>query len=300
MKLRNICAPYSGLNSGIYILFVARIINCIGNFVFPFLALFLTGIMNMSEDKAGLFIMLSALAGVPGTLLGGMLADKIGRKVVLSLSMLLSAFCILPCAFLGKSILIPWLIILSVVFGSMAHPASSAMVADLTPPDKRCSAYALLYLGINIGMAIDPLIAGFLFNNYLKLLFIGEAGTTILAALLISIFLKESKPDTHAINDADDSLKENEKAEKGNTFILLLKRPYLLTYTLMTAVITFVYVQHAFSLPIYTEKIYGSEGPQLYGVLMSVNCIIVVVMTTLLTAWTKRFKPVLNKGPVLL
>lgn len=294
MHLKKMFSPYAGLNRGIYILFAARIINCIGNFVFPFLTLFLTSSMGMSSDKAGFFIMLTSLAGIPGTLIGGMLADHRGRKAVFVMAMMMSALCMFPCAFLGKSMIIPWLVIASSFFGAMVHPASSAMVADLTISEKRSSAYALLYLGINIGTAIGPLIAGFLFNNHLKLLFIGEASTTAAAALLILFCIKETIPLKEDLDKVGSIINENEKAENGNTFILLLKRPFLLSFALVTAVMTFVYSQHSFILPMFTEKIFSNDGPGIYGTLMSVNCIVVVLMTTLLTTLTKRFKPTLN------
>lgn len=131
MDLKKTFSPYAGLNKGIYILFAARIINCIGNFVFPFLTLLLISSMGMSSDKAGLFIMLTSMAGIPGTFIGGVLADRTGRKAVSVIALLMSALCMFPCAFLGKSMMIPWLIIFSSFFGSMMHPASSAMIADL-------------------------------------------------------------------------------------------------------------------------------------------------------------------------
>lgn len=292
--MKKIFSTYAGLNRSIYILFAARIINCIGNFVFPFLTLFLTTSMGMSTDKAGFFIMLTSMASIPGTLIGGALADRTGRKAVLVIALTMSALFMFPCAFLGKSVLIPWMIIAASFFGSMMHPASGAMVADLAPPEKRSSAYALLYLGINIGTAIGPLVAGFLFNSHLKLLFIGEASTTAAAALLIIFCIKETIPPKVNLDKGECTLNENEKPHSGNTFILLIKKPYLLTFAIVTAVLTFVYSQHSFTLPMYAEEIFGKDGPTIFGVLMSVNCIVVVLMTTFLTKLTRRFKPILN------
>lgn len=132
--------------------------------------------MGMSSDKAGFFIMLTSMAGIPGTLIGGVLADRTGRKAVSVMALMMSALSIFPCAFLGKSTIIPCLIITSSFFGSMMHPASSAMIVDLAPPEKRSSAYALLYLGINIGTAITfisrsgnaagPAVMGIYINKY--------------------------------------------------------------------------------------------------------------------------------------
>lgn len=60
-------------------------------------------------------------------------------------------------------------------------------------------------------------------------------------------------------------INENERAESGNTLVLLLKRPYLLTFAIVTAILTFVYSQHSFTHPMYTEKIFFDDGPRIFG-----------------------------------
>lgn len=61
-----------------------------------------------------------------------------------------------------------------------------AMVADILPPEKRQTGYALEYLGINIGVALGPLLAGMLFKRMLPLLFIGDAITSFIAVFLVA------------------------------------------------------------------------------------------------------------------
>ena len=68
------------------------------------------------------------------------------------------------------------------------------MMADLTNTKNRKAAYSLLYLGINIGFSLGPLIAGFLYNHYLKILFLGDAATTILSLILVAVFVEETLP----------------------------------------------------------------------------------------------------------
>ncbi|MEW5818540.1 MAG: MFS transporter, partial [Spirochaetota bacterium] len=47
---------YRGLPRSIYILFFARIVNCMGSFVFPFLTMFLTQKLELSTGEAGIII----------------------------------------------------------------------------------------------------------------------------------------------------------------------------------------------------------------------------------------------------
>lgn len=60
--------------------------------------------------------MISGLAFIPGSLLGGKLSDHLGRKRIMLIFQALAALCLIPCAFLGESIIIVWLLILSSFF----------------------------------------------------------------------------------------------------------------------------------------------------------------------------------------
>ncbi|MGM0367710.1 MAG: MFS transporter [Actinomycetota bacterium] len=74
---------YAKLSSTIYLLVFARIVTYSAYFVFPFLSLYLITQLNYSEDIAGYFITAVSILSGPGLLIGGKLADKIGRKKVI-------------------------------------------------------------------------------------------------------------------------------------------------------------------------------------------------------------------------
>ena len=76
--LEKTIAPYRGLPRSVYTLFVATVVNGAGIFVFPFMALILTRRFGLSEKETGDIVFLTTVAYVPGTLLGGRLADRFG------------------------------------------------------------------------------------------------------------------------------------------------------------------------------------------------------------------------------
>ncbi|MBU3128169.1 MFS transporter [Clostridium tagluense] len=296
MRNSNILKTYSGLPRSIYIVFFARIINSMGSFVHPFLTLFLTKSMGLGLKTVGLFLMMSALSSIPGSLIGGKLSDHIGRKKIIIIFQGLAALCLIPCAFLGKSIIIPYLLILSSFFGGAVQPANSAMMADLTNTENRKSAYSLLYLGINIGFSLGPLIAGFLYNHYLKILFLGDAATTILSLILVAVFVEETLPAKTITEDKviNDFYNENEKAEEGSLLSVLLKRPYLIAFATISMIYSFMYSQFGFITPMQMDKLFSAEGPKLYGSIMAINGVVVVTMTTIIAAVTKKLRPIFN------
>ena len=261
----------------------------------PLLALLLTDRLSMSRGKAGLYVSLVSLMFLPGSLIGGKLADHLGRKRVLSVAWLLGLLSLIPCAFLGASPWVAWLLILNALFFGITDPCLSAMVADLTNPGNRARVYALLYLGNNIGFALGPMLAGLLYRHYLPMVFLGDAATGLLALLLIIVYIRETMPGSASL-EADGSLPAAEAPVGGGAVRVLLLRPVMILFALVTAVLTFAYVQHAFSLPLQMQEIFGETGPQLFGVLMSVNALTVVGLTTLIAKYASRIPPLFNVG----
>lgn len=284
---------YRGLPKGIYVLFVAQIINAVGNLVYPFLTFFLTQRLGYGSATAGMFILFLSAAYVPGSLIGGKLADVIGRKKVLVGTQGMAALAFVPCAFLGNSPIVPWLLIVSHFFFGAANPTHEAITADMTSGEQRQSAFSLLYLGHNIGFSVGPMIAGFLFTHALPWLFIGDAVTTFIALAFVIMLVPESKPseeemENHGGEDSD------EKAETGGLIPVLMKRPFLLAFSFISLLLTFVYSQFTFSLPLQLKELFQEQGPLFYGTLMTVNALVVIFCTTPLVSLTKKVKPVLN------
>lgn len=285
---------YTGLPRSVYILFFARVINCLGNFVFPFLTTYLTLHLSLGAEKTGVIVTLAVLAYLPGSILGGKLADLLGRKFTMILFQFLSASCLVPCAFLGRSMIIPYILILYGLFCGGSQPANSAMIADITGRKDRQAAFSLLYLGVNIGSAAGPLVAGLLYTNHLQWIFIGDAATTYISLILVALFVKESLPLKCGIEENRKDIISEEKAERGNIFEVLDKRPALIIFALISAIYSFVYIQQQFSMPMMVNSLFGENGPRFYGTLMSVNAIVVITMTTVIINITRNFKPVYN------
>jgi len=294
MKIPKMLNHYTKLPKSIYILFFARMVNSMGAFVYPFLTIYLTKTLSMDEGEAGFIVMLAITAHLPGLIVGGRLADWLGRKKILLLFQGLAAICLIPCAFLDNSLIIPRLLILSAFFLGGAQPAGTAMTADLTNPSNRKAAFSLLYLGNNIGFAMGPLIAGFLYNNYLMWIFLGDAATTFASLVLVYLFVKETIPSKEKIEESYQLENTYEKAEKGSLWQVLRKRPRLLLFTLISLIYSFVYAQTTFSIPIQVVELFGEKGPKMFGVVMTTNALVVSFLTIIIISLTHKIRPVLN------
>jgi MFS family permease len=269
-----------------------------GNFVFPFMTLLLSTKGGMGEQRIGTFLLFGSILQIPGALLGGRLTDKIGRKTIMITFMGLASLCYIPCAFLldqsSAFYFIPWLLILSSFFNSVAGPASAAMMNDLTLPENRQAAFSLLYMGMNAGTAIGSVIAGFLFNHYMKLLFLGDVFTTLIAVTLLFLFVKETKPSQEDLQKIDED-RASEKAEEGGLLAALLRRPVLLIFAALDTIYSFVYAQTHFSLPLQAKEVFGKvNGAEFFGTFNMVNCLEVIFLTTIITLITRKIRPIYN------
>ncbi len=284
---------YRGLPTSIYTIFLATVVNGMGIFVFPFLTLYLTRKLGMSERAAEDFIFFSAIIYIPGILIGGKLADQFGRKKVMLISQALMGLFFIPCGFLGESMLVPWFILASLFFDGITDPARTAMATDVTNPDNRQASFSLIYLGHNLGFAFGPLIAGFLFEHALRWLFWGNALAVLLSLSLVMLLVPESKPTKKQLEEslAGDS---TEKAYEGSLFSALKSRIFLVFFVCLTTWFGFVYAQHRFALPLQLEHLFQADGAKFYGMIMTFNAVLVILFNAPVVSLLGRFRPVIN------
>jgi len=262
LKIKDSFSAYNGLPKEIYLLFTARIITSIGSFVLPLLTLILSQKLGMSETETGNFAALLILSQGPCLLLGGKLIDAIGQKKMLVFCQTLGALFYFMCGFIKDHTTLLVFIMIAADLFVAASPAYQTMVARLTVPDNRKASYSLLYLGINIGMAVSPLIGGLLFEKHLPLLFILDAVTSLLSTGLIALYIRLPKENPR--EDSDPAA----PAQTGRhvfSVVVLKNTPVLLFFLLFLFVFDFTYIQWSFMLPLQFHELYGSNGARFYS-----------------------------------
>jgi MFS family permease len=287
-KISSLLDPYRGLPKEIYVIFVSKIINAMGCFVMPLLTLILTEKIGLSKEITGVYISASGLIFMPAAMIGGKLTDVIGRKKVIIIFDFISAMLYIVCGLMNPSISMIYVLMLASMSMFIAAPAHDALIADLTTPKNRDGAYALSYMGWNIGFAVGPIIAGLLYENYLPLVFIGDAVTALISLSLIFVFVKET---IHLTKDEVTQEGRNlEAREEGTIISVLLKRPILIYFALCTFGYNFVYSQWSFMMPIHSMQNFQNLGAKYYGLMAGFNGLIVMIFTPLITKLSENTK----------
>ncbi|WP_339063688.1 MFS transporter [Tepidibacillus marianensis] len=134
--------------------------------IFPFMTLYF--IEKFGEQLTGTLMMIPPILGVFANLIGGYTADRFGRKRMMIIALGVQGLGLFLFAFSSS----PWfdyIIFNSItMMGSIYHPASMAMVADLVPVEERRPIFAAFYTAINLGVVVGPIIGSIFSSNIVK------------------------------------------------------------------------------------------------------------------------------------
>lgn len=183
-----------GLPRQFWFLWTGTLINRLGAFVVVFLAIYLTGERHFSPGQAGLVLGLYGVGGAIGTTTGGVLADRWGRRPTMLTAQFGAAALMLTLGFAHAYTHILVVTFLLGFFAEAVRPAFSAMMVDVVPDRDRVRAYSLNYWAVNLGFALAAIGAGFAAQADYLLLFVVDAGTTLITAVISVIFLAETRP----------------------------------------------------------------------------------------------------------
>jgi MFS family permease len=281
-----VLSVYRGLGRPVYVIAAATVINRFGDFVVPFLALYLTVKLGFGEAAAGITVTVVGSGSFIGALAGGRIADRLGRRRLLGTTYALSGIVIAAAGFLvedpsSRAVLLPLLFFNAITKGGV-RPALRSILTDLSLPERRKDTFSLNYLGINIGVALGPLLAGFLFENFLPWLFWGDAITSFIAAFLIFRFVPETLP------EAGEQLGGDEAFESDPPLRAFFRRPLVVIFTIAMAFQGLVYSQFGFTLPLHLEQLFD-EGARRFSQVIAFNAALVLILTPIFTRFTEKY-----------
>jgi MFS family permease len=256
-----------------WILFGGTFINRFGTFVMPFLAIYMTR-QGYSPTQAGLAVSAYGGGHMFASMLGGHLADRIGRRHTIALSMFASCGSMLA---LSQAHTLPSILSLAFVVGlvgELYRPAATALLGDLVTPEQRVAAFGMYRFAINLGFAFGPATAGLLASRSFVYVFVGDAATSFVYGVVALLALP------HGLRSSAKDEKNNEGLRSA-----LSNRPFM-AFLAATLCLTWVEFQLHSTMPLYISHL--GYTPATYGLLLSINGVMIVLFELALTAWTQR------------
>jgi MFS family permease len=270
----------------VWILCAGSFVNRFGSFVAVFLVLYLRS-EGYSIAAAGLVVSFYGVGNVAAAGVGGWVADRLGRRNAIALSMFSSAATLM---LLSQARWLPLIIVLTALAGltgEMYRPASAALLTDLTPAGDRIPAFALNRLAINAGFAVGPAAAGFLAEESFFFVFLGDALTSAVFGVIALVAL----PEGVRVRRGDE--------RRGEAIRTIVRDHAFLLFLVSSVLGAFVYFQAQTTFPLHVRESGLSDSD--YGLLISLNGFAIVFLELPIVAISRRFpyRPVLVLGSLL-
>ncbi|MCA9215337.1 MAG: MFS transporter [Planctomycetales bacterium] len=278
----DVAQPYLELPTAVHILCLGTLLNRAGSFVIIFLTIYTSEKLGFGVTFAANCIGVFGIGSIVASMIGGQLADRLGRKPVMLFALFGAAISLFSMSFASQRItFLLWVFSFSLTI-DMYRPAASAMLGDLTSPAQRPIAFSLMYISFNLGFAVAAPIGGFLASHSFRWLFWGDAITTGAYGIIIVWLIRDTLPIKPASNQSRIGFGTITRVANDTTFLLFSAA------TLLTSI---VFMQAFTTLPIYMKQLGYSE--KLVGALLATNGVLIVICQIPITQIFQRFHRVI-------
>ncbi len=260
-----------GLSPVFWTLVAGMFVNRLANFVGVFLALYLVRERGFGADEAGRVVALYGVGLLVASPLGGTLADAIGRRTTMLLSLSAGALVVGTIGFLHGTGWIAAFAFLAAATSEMYRPAMNAAIADVVPAADRSRAWGLSYWAANLGWTFGLALGGALAAHSFIAVFLADAATSLVFATIVARKVPETRP-----NDA------NLHSPLGGLGLVFRDRAFV-SFLVLVFLSLVVFVQFQLAVPVDMSA--HGIGPGTFAVLLSLNGLGVVLLQPISAAW---------------
>ncbi len=237
-----------------------------------------------------------------GSLLGGALTDRLGRRPVMLLGALLQTVMFTAFA-MSSSHWIDYMAFIGIwLGGAIYQPASSAMVADLVPAQDLREVFATFATVNNIGAVLGPALGGIFFLHYRQELLWTCAFVLLLYFIAIYFMVHETLPLSQKKLKNVASIAHTFK-EQWKGYGVIFRDKVFLVYILAGILALIPIMQLDLYLPVYVINHVPSQtlfiwngaaltlsSTEIYGWLVGVNGLLFVLFILPVTKWLRHWK----------
>lgn len=249
-----------------------------GSMVGPFLMIYVSERLHLPLRTVASLVTINAATGLVSSFLAGSLADRLGRKGIMNLSLTANALAYLALMRAESYPAFAAVMFAIGLFNPLYQVGADAMLADLIPSEQRAEAYALTRVVNNAAFAIGPAIGGFLATRSYSLAFLGASSGLALYSLLLFFLGRET---------LQREMAESRQAQGGYSQVFA-DRHYLLFVALLSLGLIAPSLLWIL-LSVYLKTNYGIPE-NLYGWIPTTNALMCVFLQYPVTQHTRRLK----------
>lgn len=285
--LTRIVNTYHEFPPKFWVLIGAMFIDRLGGaLIFPFFALYVTQKFAVGMTEAGILLAIFSVSGLLGSVMGGALADKFGRKGMVLFGLIFSALSSVAMGLVSDLVVFYGLAVVVGLFSNVAGPAHQAMMADMLPEEKRAEGFGLLRVVVNLAWIIGPMIGGLLAAQSYLLLFVLDAVTSLLTAGVVYKMIPETKP------EASEGRPQETFLETLVGYRVVARDRLYLTFLVVSMLMLVVYQQVYSTLSVYLRDVHNVPV-QKVGLLLGLSAGTVVLCQFWVTRKVSKRTPML-------
>jgi MFS family permease len=271
-----------------WIIVLTLFIDSLGStLLFPFFALYITQKFGVGMTQAGILLGMSSLFGLLGSILGGALTDRFGRRKLILFGLVFSALSSLLFGLAWDIRMMYGLVVLVGLLSRIAAPAQDAMMADILPESKRQEGFGITRVVYNFAWIFGTAVGGLIAARSFMMLFVLDAVLSLIVAAILFRYLPETKPAPKTETKHEESLLTTAKGYR-----VVLRDLGYIVFTLAGMLVLIVYQQEYSSLAVYLKDVHNIS-PKIYGSMLSVAGLEVVLLQFWVTRQTRKYPPFL-------
>jgi predicted MFS family arabinose efflux permease len=269
---------FAGLGRDVWLVSIVLLVNRAGTMVLPFITLYLTEQRGLTVALAGRLLSLYGLGAVAGAYIGGWMCDRVGSVRAQQISLIATGVGYLGFIWLRDLTAISVALFLLALVAESFRPSAMAAIGVRAAPEAQGRADALARLAANVGMSIGPAIGGFLATRTYGLLFVVDACTCWMAAIVLFL-LPKVLPSSAAAESTSTAAASRSPWRDG---------PFLLLMLLVVGMATVIF-QIFGTLPLYFRRAYGLSTATI-GLLLALNSGLLVLFEMIMVHRIERYR----------
>nr|WP_263323136.1 MFS transporter [Neobacillus sp. Marseille-Q6967] len=267
---------------------------------FPFITVYFSG--ELGTHIAGILMTVPPIFSMIGSLLGGALTDRLGRRPVMLLGASMQTLMFVFFALSAS----PWIDYIAFIGiglgGAIYRPASSAMVTDLVPAQNLRQVFATFTTVNNIGAVLGPALGAIFFFHYRQELLWTCAAVLLLYFIAIYYIVHETLPGSAKITKGSIRITSLFKEQWKGYGIIFQDKVFLL-YILAGIFSLIPIMQLDLYLPVYVFEHVPAQplitwngtsfiltSKEVFGWLVGFNGLLFVLFILPVTNWFRNWK----------